>query len=40
VSTKYHEKINNIRGKISLLLENITTADELSLEAFRSSHTE
>lgn len=40
MSTKYHEKINNIRGKISLLLENITTADELSLEAFRSSHTE
>ncbi|MDD3854770.1 MAG: PhoU family transcriptional regulator [Sulfurimonas sp. RIFOXYB2_FULL_37_5] len=37
MSTKYHEKISTIRGKISLLLENITVADELSLEAFKSS---
>ena len=38
MSTKYHEKISTIRGKISLLLETITTADELSLEAFKSSN--
>lgn len=35
--TKYDEKINNIREKISNLLEDITVADELSLEAFKLS---
>lgn len=37
MSSKYHEKINSIRTKISLLLEEITKADELSLEAFKDS---
>jgi len=35
--TKYDTKINGIREKISLLLSDIVTADELSLEAFRLS---
>ena len=34
---KYDEKIINLRKKISHLLEDITTADELSLEAFKLS---
>lgn len=37
MSIKYHEKIGAIRGKISLLLEKISTADKLSFEAFKSS---
>lgn len=35
--TKYDKKIDNIRKKISHLLENIAMADELSLEAFKES---
>lgn len=35
--TKYDAKINGIRERISLLLSDIVTADELSLEAFRLS---
>jgi len=35
--SKYDEKINNIRDKISALLRDITTADELALEAFKLS---
>jgi len=35
--TKYDKKIDNIRKKISHLLENIAMADELSLEAFKQS---
>ncbi|MDQ1267800.1 MAG: phosphate transport system protein, partial [Campylobacterota bacterium] len=35
--TKYDAKINSIRDKLSLLLSDIVTADELSLEAFRLS---
>lgn len=35
--SKYDEKINSIRAKISNLLRDITTADELSLEAFKLS---
>lgn len=37
MSTKYHEKIGTIRGNISSLLQKITTADKLSLEAFKTS---
>lgn len=35
--TKYDAKINSIREKLSLLLSDIVTAEELSLEAFRLS---
>lgn len=35
--TKYDEKINSIKEKISALLKNIATADEISLEAFKLS---
>ncbi|MBE0514495.1 PhoU domain-containing protein [Sulfurimonas sp.] len=37
--TKYDTKINTIREKISQLLGDITSADELSLEAFKLSDT-
>lgn len=37
--TKYDTKINTIREKISQLLSDITSADELSLEAFKLSDT-
>ncbi|MDQ1340521.1 MAG: phosphate transport system protein [Campylobacterota bacterium] len=37
MGSKYHEKINKIRDKLSLLLNDIIVADELSLEAFKLS---
>ncbi len=36
MSTKYDNKIDEIRGLISGLLENIVTANQISLEAFQS----
>ncbi len=36
MSTKYDNKIDEIRGLISSLLENIVTANQISLEAFKS----
>ncbi|ABB45162.1 Phosphate uptake regulator-like protein [Sulfurimonas denitrificans DSM 1251] len=36
MGTKYHERINFIKDKLSLLLKDIIAADELSLEAFKS----
>ncbi|HUH43193.1 MAG TPA: PhoU domain-containing protein [Sulfurimonas sp.] len=35
MGSKYHEKIGVIKDKLSLLLKEIITADELSLEAFK-----
>ena len=35
--SKYDEKISNIKEKISTLLKNIATADEIALEAFKLS---
>lgn len=37
MGSKYHEKINSIRDKLSLILIDIIAADELSLEAFKLS---
>jgi phosphate transport system protein len=37
MGSKYHEKINKIREKLSLLLSDIVAAEELSLEAFKLS---
>lgn len=37
MGSKYHEKINKIREKLSLLLSDIVVAEELSLEAFKLS---
>lgn len=36
MSTKYNNKIDEIRGLISSLLENIVTANQISLQAFES----
>lgn len=39
MTTKYDKKIEDIRQKISTLLSNIVTANELSLEAFQEADT-
>lgn len=40
MSTKYNNKINEVRGLISNLLESIVTANQISLEAFNTGNIE
>lgn len=35
MGSKYHEKVSNIKSKLSLILADIVTANELALEAFK-----